>query len=307
MPKIWVDFVLMLGVGVGLYLFVNGFRIFRKYLVIADTPESHIRGLAMGLVKVHGSTIGDETLTSPVSHTPCFFYKVDVDKWKNDRGLRGSLGGGRWSHYWTDIRGVNFYLVDTTGKVLIDPRGAEYDLARRRVREIGRTGGLLDLFVSKPTEPIGSEPTDADLAAYVTTFGASASSSDSSPEALTEASGDGEGDSELSLPGSIISQPAWTLGRTPDRNSRLRLTEYYIAPGELYDVTGTCVENPAAQDESDLNLIRKGKNEPTFLISWRSEPEIESALRTKAALFIFGGAALAIYCLYHLIVLAGSG
>ncbi len=71
-------------------------------------------------------------------------------------------------------------------------------------------------------------------------------------------------------------------------------------------MTGTCIENPTAQDESDLNLICKGKTERTFLISWRGEQEIESNLRLKAAFFIFGGAALAIYCLYMFIVLAGG-
>jgi len=33
------------------------------------------------------------------------------------------------------------------------------------------------------------------------------------------------------------------------------------------------------------------------LISWRSEKEIESTLRKRAALHIFGGAALAVGCL----------
>ena len=91
------------------------------------------------------------------------------------------------------------------------------------------------------------------------------------------------------------------------RAGRFRLTEYCIAPGELYEVTGTCVENLNPKDEGDRNLIQKGKTEPTFLISWRDEPGIESTLRKKAALRIFGGAALAIGCLYFFIVLAGAG
>ena len=70
-----------------------------------------------------------------------------------------------------------------------------------------------------------------------------------------------------------------------------------MVPEHWYDVTGTCVENPEPQDECDRNLIVKGKNEPTFLISWRSEQEIEKTLRNRAMMRIFGGGALAVTCL----------
>jgi hypothetical protein len=52
-------------------------------------------------------------------------------------------------------------------------------------------------------------------------------------------------------------------------------------------------------------LIRKGTNEPTFLISWRSEKEIERTLRNRAALHIFGGAALSVACLGILLAKLG--
>jgi hypothetical protein len=260
--KVWTDLVLMVGAGAGLFLFFDGFRTFRKYLLLADTPESRIRSLAMGLVRVRGYAMGDETLTSPVTHAPCFFYKVAVEKWKVGQGV--GFQGGRWSHYWTDVGAVNFYLADATGKVQIDPHGAEYDLARRRVREVGRTGGLVDLFVNRQNlEPIGSEPTDDELAEYVAAFGGTASSGGSHPEDSTEPSGVGGDDSEPSWLG-IFAQQKWMLGRAPGRTRRLRFTEYYIAPGELYDVTGTCIENPTGQDESDLNLICKEKTNARF-------------------------------------------
>jgi hypothetical protein len=52
-------------------------------------------------------------------------------------------------------------------------------------------------------------------------------------------------------------------------------------------------------------MIVKGQNEPTFLISWRSEKEIESTLRNRAALHIFGGGALAVACLAILLFRLG--
>ena len=48
------DMALVGGFGAGLYLFFKGFRIFRKYRVLADTPEMPIRSIPMGLVEVHG-------------------------------------------------------------------------------------------------------------------------------------------------------------------------------------------------------------------------------------------------------------
>ena len=44
-------------------------------------------------------------------------------------------------------------------------------------------------------------------------------------------------------------------------------------------------------------MIVKGTNEPTFLITWRSEKEMRKTLRNRSAKCIFGGAILAVACL----------
>jgi hypothetical protein len=44
-------------------------------------------------------------------------------------------------------------------------------------------------------------------------------------------------------------------------------------------------------------MIVKGTNEPTFLITWRSEKEIRQTLRNRAAKQIFGGGIAAVVCL----------
>jgi hypothetical protein len=84
---------------------------------------------------------------------------------------------------------------------------------------------------------------------------------------------------------------------TQTASGHFRLTEYCLVPGQMYDVTATCAENPTPQDEHDRNLLLKGTNEPTFLISSRSEKEVESWLRKRAMWMILGGAALAVVCL----------
>ncbi len=88
-------------------------------------------------------------------------------------------------------------------------------------------------------------------------------------------------------------------------SGRYRLTEYCIVPDGSYEVSGTCVENPTPRDEHDRNMITKGQNEPTFLISSRTERALKSMLGRKAALHIFGGAALSVVCLA--IILAKLG
>jgi hypothetical protein len=77
---------------------------------------------------------------------------------------------------------------------------------------------------------------------------------------------------------------------------RYRLRESLILPGQEYHVTGTCVENPDACDAHDRNMIVLGKNEKTFLISWKAEQEVQHGLRKRALGMVFGGAALAIVC-----------
>ena len=82
---------------------------------------------------------------------------------------------------------------------------------------------------------------------------------------------------------------------------RFRLTEYRIVPGGWYNVTGTCVENPRSHKQTDRDLIVKGQNESTLLISWRDEDDIESRFRNRAPPYIFGGGQLAVGCLYFCI------
>src|SRR2546430_16643446 len=53
--KNWqLDLLLMMGFGAGLYSFLKGFRIYREYRILEDTPEVPIRGVAMGLIHVRG-------------------------------------------------------------------------------------------------------------------------------------------------------------------------------------------------------------------------------------------------------------
>ena len=280
------EVAVVVGFGAGLFWFFKGFRVYREYRVVADTPEIPIRSIAMGLAQIHGKAKGQQTVMSPVTKTPCFFYKVDIEKWVRDKD------GGHWSHAATDAEGVRFYLEDATGKVLVDAHGAEYDLIQTAKRETGQgvvaSSGRLFGGTRDSSLATGSWVSDSDLLNYAVSAVSTAHTT-------------------LSLdPGSLLSglgRGSLSLGIGSEH--RYRLSEYCIIPEHWYDVTGTCTENPNPQDEHDRNMIVKGQNEPTFLISWRSEKEIESTLRKRAALHIFGGAALSVACLAILLFRLG--
>ena len=50
-------------------------------------------------------------------------------------------------------------------------------------------------------------------------------------------------------------------------------------------------------------VLKKGKNIPILLISWRSQREIARSLGWKSGLMIWGGPALTLLCLYGLLAL----
>jgi hypothetical protein len=249
-----VDFWLTVGFGAGLYYFIKGFRVFREYRVLMDTPEIPIRSVAMGLVEIHGKATITPPIPSPVSQTPCYFYSVEIEHWVTDKH------GGHWSHLVTDEDGPKFYVADTSGKVLVDAHNAEFDLLETaKVETRGSGSRLLGLGIGGSKKPL-------DLASYAS-------------DAVARHKGGG------------------IFGSGGGLGQRYRLTEHLVVPEHWYDVTGTCVENPTPQDEHDRNMIVKGTNEPTFLITWRSEKEIRRTLRNRAAQYIFGGALLAVACL----------
>jgi hypothetical protein len=259
-----IDALLVMGFGAGLYYFFRGFGVFREYRVLMDTPEIPIRSVAMGLVAIHGKATGVPPIPSPVTQTPCFFYKVDIEHWVQNKN------GGSWVHLATDADGKRFYVADATGKVLVDAHQAEYDLiqtAKVETRGSFSLGlGRLLSGISGSAPPAGNPGIRPDLSAYAS-------------QAVARRRGTG------------------IFGGGTGVGERYRLTEQLVLPGHWYDLTGTCVENPQPQDEDDRNLIVKGTNEPTFLITWRSEKEIRRTLRNRAAQRIFGGAALAVACL----------
>ncbi len=112
------------GLCVGLYLFFNGFRLLQRRHLILDTPVSKIRSASMGMVELSGQAVGPYTVIAPITERPSYYFRTVVWEWK--RQGRSS----QWVNVAAECMHVPFFLDDNTGKIMVDPRGAELDLHR---------------------------------------------------------------------------------------------------------------------------------------------------------------------------------
>jgi hypothetical protein len=366
----------LLGFFGGLYIFLKGFRQFRNYLLIADTPEIPIRSVPMGFVQIHGNAQGEKTFPSPVSHTPCFAYKVVIEHWQTRSGNEGA----GWKHHRTDVDGLPFYLADATGKVLVDAREADLGLPQTARCEAGDgastapdvaatqeellkyvsqadahwMGGLVERglkHVSPLADPSKEQKRQALMGVFQNRLGSPefmrgmmtmmapamqkrletvGPQSDPQHEearqmmlqALQQPPGSpefleavqraeemaGAPDSTHKFDGvmqAAAGDPTASSSLFNAADGRYRFTEYCLVPAATYNISGTCVENPHPKDVNDRNMIVKGANEKEFLISSRTEKQLESGLRRRAAGMILGGAALSVICLAILLVKLG--
>jgi hypothetical protein len=366
----------VLGFGFGLYTFYKGFRQYRNYLLIADTPEIPIRSVPMGFAQVHGIAKGDKTIPSPVTHTACFAYKVVIERWKTDSDGHG----GHWANHRTDVDGVGFYLTDTTGKVLVNAQGAEFDLPQSARCEAGSgrsaaTGvaatqeellqyvtqadghwagglfehglkavgplqdfrkeqtrqGLMEVFQHAPGSPefltgmmtmmaprikhqlesMGPQPDPNHEMARQNALQA-LQHPPGSPEfmeglrrAEQMAVKPGETNPFDALTKTLGGVSGSSSGLFSAASGRYRFTEYCVIPDGNYDISGTCVENPHPTDANDHNMMVKGTLEKEFLISSKTEKQLESSLRRRAFLMVLGGATLSVACMAILLAKLG--
>ena len=223
----------------------------------------------MGFVEVSGSAMsaGPPPAPSPIFAKSCLCYEVDVEI---AAPLAADDQDVDWSTYFVDRPAGRFYLQDKTGKVLVDVRGAHFDLISYQCEIKMSPSGELQLWRRSPARRTRAldQPNEAALAAYVS----------------------GEG----------ISEGAERKPFQPGH--RYRLTERCIRPSGRYSVAGTCVENPQPKDELDRNMIVKGTNEKTFEISWQAETEQQDQLLSRAKAAIYGGAILAVVSLAMIVV-----
>jgi hypothetical protein len=113
-----------IGFCAGLYLFFNGFRLLQRRQLILNTPLSKIRSASIGMVELSGQAVGPYTMLAPITARPCYYFRTVVWEWKREG--RSS----KWVKVAAECMHLPFFLDDNTGRVMVDPRGADLDLHR---------------------------------------------------------------------------------------------------------------------------------------------------------------------------------
>jgi hypothetical protein len=262
----------------GILLFIFGFKKYGEYRVLRDTPRAKVRSIPMGLVHLQGKAVGEKRLTSPLTHQPCFYYHVKIEKWvKKDKDQEG------WQTYGTDKNAEEFWLEDSTGKVRVNPKQAEYDVTVTfRGELLGKLGLGEFRFGKGPktfVEPsLGvAAPTEEELRAYI--LGRSGQLSSTL----------GESSSGVARALGKVVGAAQAFSNWETSKDRFRFTEECLIAERACNVLGTCAENPSPQDEKDRNVILKGQNQPTFVIADKAEVRLEKDIFRNAVIMVLLG------------------
>ena len=129
------------------FLLWRGFTAVQLKRQIENTPVSRIRSLASGMVEVFGRAERCYALVSPVTQTPCIYYRL-LRYRRDNRNDTWRLSSQRTS-------GLHpFWLSDATGKVLIDPLAADL---RPGHRQEGSGDGLNNAFLGREHQPDSDE------------------------------------------------------------------------------------------------------------------------------------------------------
>jgi len=362
----------VVGFCAGIGLFIYGFRLLQRRRLILDTPQSKIRSASMGMVEVSGLAVGPYTMVAPITARSCYYYRTLVWEWKQS---------GR-DKTWVKIAGecmhVPFFVDDNTGRLLVDPRGADLDLHRDFEQEfsdsffsskdpvpdsvrsfLARHGivtnnkikveefcikpknslFILGTLAENPGVEVTTQPiSDAEPATSISSHGFSLSlnsisySSRSNDDnfkigSLAERLGVQSDARREIIRLSPDSSPAKTADMTQQQRIAAALMKAGISNPTAWSAAGVPTAHngpgimvlaapvtPENSNSSPSNVssseqvngfdphppvvLRKGTNNKTFLISWRSQKELARSLGWKCTLMIWGGPALALLSLY---------
>ena len=289
---------------IGAVTFLVGFKAYREYRILMEVPRAPVRSIPMGLVHLQGKVTGDDPLISPLTGARCFFYMVNIKEFVKTRTGAASV---KWS--WQTVAGDDdlkpFYLDDGTGRVLVNPMGAEQTDAYSQYTfycEIGKDGHFKKV---RPAPGIPA-PTEEAVWAYI-----NGTHSRKLLNRVFELEGE-KGQKMKSFMESSVKvlntvQQIQSLGTAPQIDSLrdlqdapgaglsggpYRVSEQCFLAGSDCVVLGTCAENPSPQSDEDRNIVRQGDNEKTFLISTKGERRIGRNLLIQAVALVLLGSAV---------------
>jgi hypothetical protein len=135
---------LCIGAVLGAVGFFRGFQLRKKKKLIEDIPTSTVRGMAIGLTEVKGKAREfQKPLVSAFAKVSCVYFYYNIQEY------RSSGKSGSWVTIAEYASPEFFYLEDETGKVLVNPQGADFHA--HADRQYGGSYNSTD-FVSKDKE-----------------------------------------------------------------------------------------------------------------------------------------------------------
>ena len=321
----------------GLYFFIRGFRLLSRKRLVLNTPASKIRSASLGLVEVSGRATGPYSLPAPITGSPCYLYRTVV--WRQDEESKTNewkkVAEESLNVFFFLDDGTGQLLVNPAAAELdlhcdfrqaydqtwtsrlpdrastfLDRHGITLGGDHFRIEEwtIRPNDALYIIGTIAENPGIGSSSPHA-LESRKAAAGYSGSSS--SPEVIRLS-----GRETALVPGAttqqakiaaalhkagITSPVAWDAANVSDRDITVE------EPPHILQVSvNSRDEDPAPDEQSGFNLsspimLMKGENNPTFLISWRSQRDLVRSLAWKSAAMIWCGAGLMLLGIYVLI------
>jgi hypothetical protein len=271
----------LIGLGVGVFLFYRGFSLLRRQRLILNTPRSTIRGAALGLVEISGKAVGPYTLMSPLSALNCYYYRAVA--WQND--------GHRWKRAAQESLHAPFFVDDGTGRLMVDPRGAEMDLPAIFAHEYADS--MLDSeiipdyighFLRRHGIPLECP---LKLEEYCIL-----------PGDTLFVLGTLQENPQLDAPGAAASGGAGFVSQAAADLQRRGEMEF-LAPGT--EAANAPADSSEQFDLRPPTLLMRAPSPNPFFISWCSEREIVLTLSWRAFLYIWVGPILTLLCLWLLV------
>ena len=279
-PVLWG----ILGIAIGVRLFFRGFPFLKRKHLIQDIPTSTVRGASLGAVELCGTVVGPYTLISPLSETDCFYYQAIV---------RGSEGEEKKPR--EEVLYAPFFLDDGTGRVMVDPRGAEIELRPSVDDEYSPSSG--DAFTRHFLVRHGIS---SQFPAYLKEFCIRPGDRLYVLGTLRENPGL---QSAADCLAHGVEQPrqGFLSAAAADLQRRAAI-ESMLPPGS--PVPRTPQARAGATEAFDLNppvALMRGASGSPFFISGRSQQDIVTELAWRSVLYIWGGPILAVAGLWLMV------
>jgi E3 Ubiquitin ligase len=272
------------GILVGVSGFVRGFPFLKRKRLIQNTPTSTVRGASLGAVELSGAVVGPYTLISPLSQSDCFYYRAVA---------RSGAGEGKKAA--EEILYVPFCLDDGTGRVMVNPRGAEMELQSSVDEEYSPS--MSDALTRHFLVRRGISSSDpANLEEYCIRAGDRLfvlGTLRENPElqSAVNCSADAAG----------RAGPGFLSASAADLQRRAAIESVY-PPGSAVPPPppARAVETEPFDLDPPVVLMKGTAGEP-FFISWRSQRDVVAELGLRSVLYIWGGPILALAGLWLLV------